>query len=330
VESTTCDKIKCFRGHGIETRRALELQDERTAVARGLGRARTIVTVRRMPAEIIELTAESFDADVLERSHETPVLVDFWAPWCGPCRALTPVLEAVAQEMDGAFVLAKANTEEHPALGQRFSVRSIPAVKLYVGGKVVGEFMGALPGSQVRRFLDTHLPSAADDLVREAEGLIATDKAGARDRLRQALEERPTHAGAHWMLANIAFGNGERPLVEHHAEAIALDDPLYAKGEALVKALSFWDAREEHGDTETVQAKLAEASDDLDLQYALGCSLAIDAQWKRALETLLEVVKKNNRHRDAAARKAMVVIFDLLGRQHELSDTYVRQLQIWA
>ncbi len=283
-----------------------------------------------MPAEIIELTTESFGADVVERSHETPVLVDFWAPWCGPCRMLTPVLEEIATEMDGAFVLAKANTEDHPSLGQRFSVRSIPAVKLFIGGTVVGEFMGALPGSQVRRFLDTHLPSAADDLVASAEVLLQTDVTAARDRLREALEERADHPKAHWLLANIAFDNGERAIVQHHTDAISTDDPVSSRAEALARALTFWDIRDEYGGAAEIESKLAANPDDLDLQYAHGCSLAIDRAWRPALETLLEVVKKNNRHRDAAARKAMLVIFDLLGRKHELSDTFVRQLQIWA
>ncbi len=283
-----------------------------------------------MSAPIVELTPENFDAEVVERSYELPVLVDFWAPWCGPCRALTPVLEQLVADKDGAFVLAKANTEDHPALGQRFAVRSIPAVKLFVDGKVVGEFMGALPATQVQRFLDTHLPSPSDELVTRARSVLAEDPARARELLRQATEDDPNHGPANYELARLALRNDEGELVEHHVSAIRPSADEWDRAQPLLAAVEFWEVCRPSGGEEALRARLEASPDDLDVRLALGCCLATQERWKDALETLLEVVKRNNRHQDAAARKAMVTIFDLIGRQHELSDHYVRQLQIYA
>src|SRR5262245_51129171 len=138
----------------------------------------------------VDVRDRDFETAVLERSKSTPVLVDFWAPWCGPCRTLGPLLERLADEHGGAFILAKVNVDEAPAVAQAFGIQSIPAVKGFRDGVLVGEFVGAQPEATVRKLLELVLPTAADGLVAAAAALGPEE---AERTLREALEMEPRH-----------------------------------------------------------------------------------------------------------------------------------------
>ncbi len=278
----------------------------------------------------VEAGDADFDAAVIERSHEVPVLVDFWAPWCGPCRVLGPVLDELA-EADERFELVKVDTEQAPRTASRYRIRSIPAVKLFVGGSVVGEFVGALPPAAIRQFLDQHLPSPADE--RYAEGCkrrSAGDHAGAVAAFEAALSLDDQHAGAHLARAEMALADGDEDRVRTHVEAIHPSAPEYERGQFIVKALVFRAECEAIGGLEAAQARVDADDGDLDAWYGLGCCHAAAQRWPEALQALLEGVMRKNKYRDAAAHRAMLVVFGLVGHKDELTDTYQRKLQIYT
>ncbi len=275
---------------------------------------------------IFEVHAEDFQARVLEASRSTPVLVDFWAPWCAPCRALGPELERIVRELGGRVLLAKLNTDEEPAVASAFGIRGIPAVKLFRDGRVVGEFTGALPGEAIRRFLRTHLPSPAEDLVAEADRLrLGGDAAAAETAYRKALEVDPGNSRA-WLGLGIVLGErGEiSEAVEWLEKAADSDDAdTAAEAKAVLGRMRFVERCPEKGAGGSTTA--GETEDPGALIDRANC-LAAEGRYREALDLLLESVDRDPKLRDEAARRTMLEIFDVVGPRSELAEEYRSRL----
>lgn len=269
-----------------------------------------------------DVTDASFMADVLERSKTKPVVVDFWAPWCGPCRMLGPIIERVATETNGEVLLAKLNTDENPTVAQRYRIQGIPAVKAFKDGKVVAEFTGAVPESQVRAFFAKLGPSPAERAAEEARARAASgDTAGAEAGFRAALVASSTNADAIVGLANILLARGDRD----EAERILSRIPTDRRAKVLKHRTFLQDFAEKHA-TENLDAEAKAAPSDPRARYRWGVMLAAQGQYEPAFHELLESVRLDRKFADGAARKAVLAIFDILGMESPLTREYQRRL----
>jgi putative thioredoxin len=274
---------------------------------------------------VIDVGDRDFEREVITRSKETPVVVDFWAPWCGPCRTLGPVLERLAAEHAGAFVLAKVNVDEAPAVAQAFRIQSIPAVKAFRDGALVGEFIGTQPESVVRELLASVLPSEADHLARAGEAKAAAgDAAGAAAAFDAALVRDPRHARALLGRARLHAANGDVPEALALLERIPTGTPVAREAERLAAELRM--RLDGAGDEAALRARIVAKPDDLDARLQLGRVLAAGGRHEDALAELLEVVRRDPRHDDEAARKAMLDVFEVIGPRDPLTDRYRSEL----
>lgn len=274
-----------------------------------------------------DVTSADFDQKVLALSHKVPILVDFWAPWCAPCRGLKPVLEKLAEEFQGRFLLAKINSDENQELAARYGVRSIPNVKAFASGVPVDEFLGALPEGRVREFIEKLIPSIAEPLFRKAQDARSRgDGDATRKLLLEAIALDPRHEAARLDLVELLADAGE--LEQAHRLLDELDDRARdgARATALRARLTLAENAPDESTIADLEAEVARNPDDPAARLVLANSLVAKQDFSAALEHLLELVQRDRNFGEDAARRTMIQIFDLLGSDHDLVRRYRREL----
>jgi putative thioredoxin len=256
-----------------------------------------------------------FNLDVIEASFQVPVVVDFWAEWCGPCKVLGPVLEQLAQQADGAWKLAKLNTEKFPDLAKQFGIRGIPAVKLFVEGKPVDEFVGALPKYQVEYWLQKALPSRHRKDILAAEYLAADGKADeAAGVLENVLRQEPGNVEARVMLARLhLFVDPQKAdnLLE------TLEEPLYGEQIDSLRVISRLLMLKDHS------SSLADSP--VRPRYLAAIQALGKRDFEASLAGFIEVIKAERYYDDDGSRKACIALFKFLGEEHELTQKFRRE-----
>jgi len=277
-------------------------------------------------AWVKETTANRFQQDVLERSREVPVVVDFWANWCSPCRMLGPVLERLAEEFQGKFLLVKANTDEMPEIAAGFGVQSIPAVFALRDGRLVDQFVGVMPETQIRDWLERILPSQAEALADEAVGLEQTDPAAAEAKYRQVLEAAPGELSARIGLARALVAQDRIDEAEPIIDELAGADALDAQGQRVHAQIVLRRAAQELGDPERWHAAAEAEPKNLQLRWNLAQALAAAGQYEAAMQACLRLVEQDRHALGEKARELMVHLFHLLGTDDQLVTQYRRKL----
>ena len=273
------------------------------------------------PSKMINVTVENFDAEVIEASAHTPVLVDFWAPWCGPCKVIGPLLEKIEAEYAGRFKLVKIDSDKEQELGQAFGIRSIPTCVLLMGGKPVDGFTGALPEGQIKAFLDKHVPQA-DVLEAEVTGVevsdapAADDPAALRDALHQAVLKTPDNDDARFDYVKLLLTEGDTDGAKVTFAPVIARTGLVRKFDALqrwINAIDFVSNNPiETSENADFDAKIAANRRDFDARFGKAQTLMALQQWTAAMDELLEILMRDKTWSEDLARKTFIAILDII------------------
>jgi putative thioredoxin len=285
-------------------------------------------------ALIKDSNSANFAVDVIEASAEVPVIVDFWAPWCGPCKELGPILERVVSAAGGAVRLVKVNIDENQDLAQQMRIQSIPAVYAFKGGQPVDGFMGAVPESQIKEFVerlvgpDAIQPTPVEQALEQAQAALDGGDHGTAGAIYgQVMKHEPANVTAVAGLTRCLVMAGELAEARQILESLPQESHDAADVAAARAALDLAEkAGEAVGQTEELRARLEQNPDDAQARYDLAMGLYAAGEQEEAIDELIELVRRNRQWDEEAARKQLVQIFEALGHTHELTVAGRRRL----
>lgn len=262
----------------------------------------------------IQVTSQTFETDVLRKSQETPVLVDFYADWCGPCKSLGPILEKLAAEYQGAFVLAKIDADAEQMLVQGMGVRSLPTVVLFKNGQPADHFMGALPEGEIRAMLDKHVERREESPVERAEALVEAGEYDEAIALFQLITaDDPENYDVYLKMAQALLKKGDLGSAEAIIERLPEAHKLDPRAKAVLAGKVFMELLQGAPDRNACESRLAANADDSEARYFLAVHDMMSDAVESAIEGLLAIVRSDRAFKEDGARQLLLQIFDRLG-----------------
>ena len=278
-------------------------------------------------AYIHNVGAQDFQALVIENSYKQPVLVDFWADWCEPCKSLAPVLAKLAEEYNGKFILAKVDTEKEQELATHFGIKSLPTMKVIFNGQIAGERVGAVPESEIRALIDPLILSESDKVMEAA--MLAHNEGRTQDALdlmNQALANDPDNVDLKINVAKLIAAEGDMQSASALLDSLGEEESKNDEAVKLRAKINFSKQLEGLLSTEQIESRLAENPEDLEALLDKSHHLSASGLYEEAMETLIQIMTIDRKFQDDAGRKGLLALFDMLGGEQEVVQKYRRKL----